>query len=86
MKNISFNILKKIIVEINPQAEFWITDSSTNLLEINAIDSLNIVDLISSLETKFDVVINSKDITTDNFINCESLLNLLKNNYNFNLT
>ena len=53
--------------------------SKDNLFEVGALDSFNILELLIFIETKFDVLLNPEDVTTENFESIKAIVNLLGN-------
>lgn len=85
-KEISSKALINIITKINPSAQIWLEDDpKVNLLESNAIDSINVVKIIRQLEKKFDFLFDAVDIKVENFESVDSLLNLLSTKYQFKI-
>lgn len=65
----------EVLQQINADADF---ESSANFIEEGLIDSFDIVDVVSSLESKFPIEISGKDILPENFINLEAIEALVK--------
>lgn len=67
-------IIKEIIVEINPFDEF---DIDTDLLGEGVLDSLTLMIFIESLEKKINIIIPEDDITMENFYSIQTIIDLL---------
>ncbi|MBE6097707.1 MAG: acyl carrier protein [Schwartzia succinivorans] len=75
-------LLKKIEQLLKESNEDIPSDYTVDLLEGGYIDSFDIVNLVSSLEEKFDIDINPEDIIPENFCSVSSIGNLVKKNQN----
>ena len=82
-RKISIEELRRIISEVNPAAEAWLGDAHVNLLEIGALDSFNITELITELEKRYGITILAADILVENFHSIQALLDLLVSRYGF---
>lgn len=76
MKDIIFEILN----EIKPEQNFYDSD---NYIDDGMLDSFDIIELISMLEEKFDIVIDGMDIIPEYFSNVKQIERLVrKSGYN----
>lgn len=62
--------IKKIIGEINEYETF---DEETNLIEEGILSSLSLMYLISELEERYDIFIEEKLVTPENFSTVEKI-------------
>tara|TARA_B100000787_G_scaffold168710_1_gene158038 strand:+ start:2585 stop:2818 length:234 start_codon:yes stop_codon:yes gene_type:complete len=70
---------KKILetlMSVRPEGEFL---NSDNFVLDGLLDSFDIVILVSDLDKKFNISIEGIDIIANNFINLESITNLVMN-------
>lgn len=65
----------KILKEIRPMSDF---ENSKNFIDDEMLDSFDIVSLVASLESKFNVKIRRENILIDNFITIDSIRNLIR--------
>ncbi len=63
--------LKSRGIDVTPSADMSLIDSGM-------LDSLTIVTFVSKLEKAFDVVIETADMTLDNFDNIQLIANLIR--------
>lgn len=83
-KRISSDILRDVIIEANPEAAFWLEENpDADLLESNAIDSINIIQVIGILEDRFGFVFDVKDLKVEHFRTLDKLLDMLARKYGF---
>lgn len=54
------------------------TDESFNFIEEGMLDSFDVVSLVDSLDTEFNIVIDGVDILPENFCSVDSIKSLLK--------
>lgn len=71
MKDIIFEILN----EIKPEQNFYDSD---NYIDDGMLDSFDIIELISMLEEKFDIVIDGMDIIPEYFSNVKQIERLVR--------
>lgn len=86
IKTIGSEALRQIVLEVSPGSEYWLTDLSVDLLEIGAVDSMNIIKIISLLEERYGFVFNVADIKAENFQSIEALMRLLELKYDFKVS
>ena len=73
MKEKILNILK----DIRPEFDFT---ASLNFIEDGMLDSFDIVTLVDTLDTEYDIVIDGIDIIPENFDSLDSIVRLLQKN------
>jgi len=66
--------LLEILNELHPDVDFATTDG---LIDDGILDSLDIVSLVSMIDTEFDVSIPPEEIIPENFNSAESLYALI---------
>ena len=66
--------IEEILKSIRPDIDL----NSKNFVDEGALDSFDIVSLVSELIQEFDVDINVEDIVPDNFNSVESIYNLVE--------
>ena len=66
--------LLEILNELHPDVDFATTDG---LIDDGILDSLDIVSLVSMIDTEFDVSIPPEEIIPENFNSAEALLALI---------
>lgn len=64
----------KILELIKKDGDFR---NSKNFIEDGLLDSLDIFELIDSLEKEFHIEFKGKDIVPENFDSCKSIMNLI---------
>lgn len=65
-----------ILLDMHPETDF--SKSSTNLVSDAILDSFDVVQIISELESSFSISISALDILPENFDSVESICNLVK--------
>lgn len=68
----------KILTDLRPEFDF--TDESLNFIEEGMLDSFDVVSLVDTLDTEFDIVIEGIDILPENFSSIDSIMELLERN------
>ena len=68
--------IKRIISDVNDEA---VSYTGTNLLGDGIIDSFELIDIISHLEEELDIEIDARYVNDENFANCDSIINLIRN-------
>lgn len=71
------NELLKILLQIRPENDFL---SSDDFIEDRFLDSLDVIRLVSELDSKFNISIDGLDIVPDNFKSLDCIENLIKVN------
>lgn len=67
-------IILKMLQELHPTSNF---EKSENFIEDGLLDSFDIVQLVSDIETEFNVVISALEILPENFDSIDSICNLI---------
>lgn len=67
----------KILAELRPEFDFT---QNINFIEEGMLDSFDIVNLVSELDSKFGISIDGVDIIPENFSSVEAIKNLLLKN------
>lgn len=67
--------INKVLESIRPEFDFSKSDS---FIEDGMLDSFDLINLISSLDTEFNISIDGIDIVPENFKNLETISRLLK--------
>lgn len=73
--------MKEKVLEIlsNLRPEFDFTED-VDFIEQGMLDSFDVVNLVSDLDSTFGISIDGVDILPENFATVESIINLLKKN------
>lgn len=74
MENVDKRVLK-VLKSINSIGNF---ENSSNFLVDGLVDSLDIIRLITLLETEFEISINALDILPENFDSIKNITKLIK--------
>ncbi|MFY9084688.1 phosphopantetheine-binding protein [Aliarcobacter cryaerophilus] len=74
MENINKKVLE-VLKSINSIGNF---ENSSNFLVDGLVDSLDIIRLITLLETEFEISINALDILPENFDSIKNITKLIK--------
>lgn len=53
-------------------------ENSTDFIEDGLLDSFDLVNLVSELETAFDIEIKGSDIIPENFVSIEKIMELVE--------
>ena len=67
----------KILEEIRPEFDF---KESEDFIKDGYLDSFDIVSVVSELETAFGILIDGLDVIPENFVNVETISNVIKKN------
>ena len=67
----------KILTELRPEFDF---NQEVDFIEEGMLDSFDVVNLVSELDSLFDISIDGLDILPENFASVEAIENLLKKN------
>lgn len=67
--------LKDLLKKINAEIDF---NDPKNFIETGSLDSFDIVMLVSTLDETYDIAIKGLDIIPENFLNLESIWNLVE--------
>ena len=68
----------KILTELRPEFDF--SQDGLNFIEEGMLDSFDVVNLVSDLDSTFGVSIDGLDILPENFSSIQSIENLLIKN------
>ena len=68
----------KILTELRPEFDF--TQEGINFIEEGMLDSFDMVNLVSELDSTFGISIDGVDILPENFATVEGIEQLLKKN------
>ena len=66
-----------ILSELRPEFEF---NESLNFIEEGMLDSFDIINLVTTLDSEFGISIDGMDVLPDNFSSVERIEALLKKN------
>lgn len=69
------NMIYEILESLRPEADFH---NSKDFVGDGYLDSFDIVSLIAELENRYEIIIDAFDIVPENFVNVESIENLIK--------
>lgn len=64
-----------ILSELRPEFDF--TEEGLNFIEQGMLDSFDVVTLVDTLDTEFNIVIDGVDIVPENFGTIESIMALV---------
>ena len=64
-----------ILEGIRPEVDFRET---SDFIEDDVLDSLDIIKLVSALEEEFSITVDAEEIVPDNFVSVEDISNLVK--------
>ncbi len=67
----------RILTELRPEFDF---NQNINFIEEGMLDSFDIVNLVSELDSTFGISIDGVDIVPENFSSVEAIKNLLLKN------
>lgn len=67
-----------ILNELRPEFDF--AEEGVNFIEEGMLDSFDVVNLVTELDSTFGISIDGVDILPENFASIESIENLLKKN------
>ncbi|MDO5111461.1 MAG: acyl carrier protein [Clostridia bacterium] len=66
-----------ILAELRPENDFH---ASTDFIGDGMLDSFDIVELVTALEEKFDILIDALDILPENFANTDAIAGVVRKN------
>ena len=69
--------IMNILKEMRPEFDF---SASSDFVEDGLLDSFDIIGLVSTLEEKYDVLIDGLDIVPENFCSVEAIVDLVNRN------
>jgi len=67
----------KILTELRPEFDF---NQEVDFIEQGMLDSFDVVNLVSELDSTFGISIDGVDILPENFASVEAIENMLKKN------
>ena len=67
----------KLLTELRPEFDF---NQKVDFIEEGMLDSFDVVNLVSELDSLFGISIDGVDILPENFASVEAIENLLKKN------
>lgn len=65
-----------ILSELRPEFDF--TEEGLNFIEQGMLDSFDVVTLVDTLDTEFNIVIDGIDILPENFSSINNIITLLE--------
>lgn len=68
----------KILQDCRPEFDF--SEEGLNFIEEGMLDSFDVVNLVSDLDSTFGISIDGMDILPENFSTLDAIMNLLKKN------
>lgn len=71
---------KEVIELINEIRPYEKITGTSELIASGILDSLAIISLITQLEDAFDIEINDDEVTASNFVNVNSIMQLIMKN------
>lgn len=66
-----------ILSALRPEFDF---SQNVNFIEEGMLDSFDVINLVTELESTFNVTIDGIDVLPENFATTDSIINLLKKN------
>lgn len=75
------DIIRSLIIEINPQAGQLLVNNQVNLFDVGAMDSISIVEFIQSFESRLHIVFNYTDFKAVYFQTVDAIVDLLVTKY-----
>lgn len=67
----------RILTEIRPEFDF---NQDVNFIEEGMLDSFDIVTLVDSIETEFNVSISGVDVLPENFCSIDAIIKTIESN------
>ena len=67
--------IMEILTGLRPECDF---ENSENFIEDGMLDSLDVVSLVDSVEEEYGIVIPVSEISMKNFINLDSIMELIE--------
>lgn len=64
----------EILMEVNPSADFSISE---DFIEDGLMDSFNVIELVSLIEREFDITISGLEVVPENFSSVEKIVDLI---------
>lgn len=69
---------KKVLDILGDINEELLTYTGSNMVNDDIVDSFELLSIISQLEDEFDIEINAKDVTEENFGNKDRIIAMLR--------
>lgn len=69
--------IKQFIADKSPAVRQGSLSDTDSLLDNNIIDSMGFLDLVTFVESEFDIVVEDDELLTDNFESIESITNFV---------
>ncbi len=69
------DVIYEMLETLRPEFDFR---SSDDFIEDGYLDSFDVVNLVSDLETKYDILIDALDILPENFNSVDAIIRLIK--------
>lgn len=67
----------KILTDLRPEFDF---NDSVDFIEEGMLDSFDVVNLVTELDSRFGISIDGMDVLPENFASVEKIIALLKKN------
>lgn len=67
----------KLLFEIRPEFEF---EKSSNFIEEGLLDSFDVVQLVTAIDSEFNISIDGMDILPENFSSINSIIQIISKN------
>lgn len=67
----------KILTDLRPEFDF---NESVDFIEEGMLDSFDVVNLVTELDSRFGISIDGMDVLPENFASVEKIIALLKKN------
>ena len=71
------NTILKLLIEIRPEFDF---KKSENFIKEGLLDSFDVVQLVTALDTEFNISIDGMDILPENFSNIGAITEIITKN------
>lgn len=69
------NEILDLLLAVNPDGDF---ENSSDFIDEALIDSYGMIELVESLEEKYDIEIDGMDIIPENFVSIEAIIKLVE--------
>lgn len=67
----------EILANLRPEFDFR---NSSNFIEDGLLDSFDVISIVTDIEEKFGVLIDALDILPENFVNVNTIANVIRKN------
>lgn len=71
------NTILKLLIEIRPEFDF---ENSVDFIEEGLLDSFDVVQLVTALDTEFKISIDGMDILPENFSSIDAITRIISKN------